>query len=258
MPLPAAATRAGEEPRSLASLVGLALVAGLVTAALLSLGTWQVHRRAWKLDLIARVDARVHAQPMAPPGPSEWPTMTAAADEYRHVVVRGTFLGDRQTMTQAVTDDGPGFWDMVPLRTADGWTVLVNRGFVPTDLREAIGHAGAPQGDVTVTGLLRLPEIGGGFLRSNDPAADHWYSRDVAAIAARRGLGAVAPYFIDAGGSPAPGPPPIGGLTVVRFPNNHLVYAITWYGLALMLIGATLSIGRDEWRRRHGRDAHPH
>ena len=72
------------------------------------------------------------------------------------------------------------------------------------------------------------------------------------AIAARHGLSETAPYFIDADGPTVPGRYPIGGLTVVSFPNNHLVYAITWYTLAVMLGGAVITLGRDEWRRRRG------
>ena len=241
-----------------AALVGAgALVAVLLLAAL---GTWQVHRLSWKLDLIASVDARVHAPPAPAPGPGAWAGVTAGADQYRHVAVRGTFDHGRETAVQAVTEAGPGFWILTPLRTAAGGTVLVNRGFVPTDRRDpATRPAGQPEGPVDVVGLLRMTEPGGAFLRSNDPAGDRWYSRDVAAIAARRGLaGPVAPYFIDADATPNPGGLPVGGLTVISFPNNHLVYAITWYALALMLAGALAWAVREEIRaRRAGPAAGP-
>jgi surfeit locus 1 family protein len=115
------------------------------------------------------------------------------------------------------------------------------------------GRHPAPAGEQRVTGLLRVTEPGGGFLRHNDPAADRWYSRDVAAIAARRGLARVAPYFIDAdarASEPARSDWPRGGLTVVRFPNNHLVYALTWFGLAalvaVLLARALRSDRRDD------------
>lgn len=190
---------------------------------------WQVQRLAWKLDLIAKVDARVHAAPGALPD-----RFDAQADEYRRVRVRGHFL-DRSTLVQAVTERGAGFWVLTPLVTDSG-TVLVNRGFVPS------GWKGAPPArDVTLTGLLRVSEPKGGFLRSNDPAHDRWYSRDVEAIAKAQGLGATAPYFIDADATPNPGGYPVGGLTVIRFSNNHLVYALTWFALALgSLFGAWL------------------
>jgi surfeit locus 1 family protein len=213
------------------------LGAGIVCLVLLGLGTWQVERRAWKLDLIARTDARVHAAPVPAPGPSEWPGI-GRDDAYRHVRLSGRFLNDRETLVQAVTDYGAGFWVVTPLRRDDGTTVLINRGFVPGDRKDPSSReAGQIAGPVEVVGLLRPSEPGGAFLRSNDPAGNRWYSRDVAAIATARGLSDVAPYFVDADAAPNPGGLPVGGLTVVSFPNNHLVYAITWYGLALMLAG---------------------
>ncbi|MBO1079418.1 SURF1 family protein [Roseomonas sp. 573] len=217
--------------------------------ALLALGTWQVERRAWKLDLIARVDARIHAPAAPAPGPADWPALTAAGDEYRHVTATGAFLPGQDTLVQATTALGGGFWVLAPFRTDGGFTVLVNRGFVPGERRDP-GSRDPGLAQRRVTGLLRVTEPGGGFLRSNDPAADRWHSRDVAAIAAKRGLGEVAPYFIDAEAVPGAAPLPVGGLTVVSFPNSHLVYALTWYGLALMLAGAICYVMREEWRAR--------
>ncbi len=103
---------------------------------------------------------------------------------------------------------------------------------------------------MSITGLLRLTEPGGGFLRSNDPAGNRWYSRDVGAIAAARDLGPVAPFFVDEAAGETPGGFPVGGLTVVAFHNNHLVYALTWFTLAAMLAGAGAWVARDERRRR--------
>lgn len=214
---------------------------GVIT--LTSLGVWQIERRSWKLALIERVEARMHAAPVAVPPPASWPTVTAASDEYRRVTVSGRFLYEDETLVQAVTDYGPGFWVLTPLRTTDGTTVLINRGFVPSDKRDpATRVAGNPAGAVSTTGLLRISEPKGGFLRANDPAAGRWYSRDVAAIAATHGLSDVAPFFIDADATANPGGLPIGGLTVVRFPNNHLIYALTWFAMALMLAGALLRL----------------
>jgi len=236
-------------PRSLASLTLIVVLAVLGCVALTALGTWQIQRRSWKLDLIHRVESRVHAPPIAAPGPAEWPTVTAAEYEYRHVRVSGTFLNDRETLVQAVTTLGPGFWVLTPLRTADGFAVLVNRGFIPTDRRDpAKRRAGEIAGETTITGLLRITEPGGSLLRSNDPSSDHWYSRDVAAIAAGRGLTDFAPYFIDADARLNAHNGPVGGLTVIAFPNNHLIYAITWYVLALMLAGGTAYVIRDQWQ----------
>lgn len=201
----------------------------LLFAAFMALGTWQVYRLSWKLDLIARVDQRVHAAAVAAPAGA------TADDEYRKVTVSGTFLNEGETPVQAVTALGAGFWIMTPLRRADGSTILVNRGFVPGDRREPSRHS-QPTGTVSIIGLIRLTEPKGGFLRSNDPAEGRWFSRDVAAIAAARHIENAASYFIDADATPNSGGYPVGGLTVIRFSNNHLVYALTWYGMAAMTI----------------------
>lgn len=214
-----------------------------------ALGVWQVQRLVWKRDLIARVEARIHAAPVPAPGPSLWPGV--AAQDYLRVTATGRFEHERETLVQAVTELGGGFWVLTPLRAADGFTVLVNRGFVPPERRSRDSRAaGLPEGAVTVTGLLRPSEPGGAVLRHNDPAAGRWYSRDVAAIAAHAGLAGAAPYFIDADASANPGGWPVGGLTIVRFRDHHLVYALTWFALALMVVLAAGFVMRWEWRRR--------
>ena len=226
----------------------LAACALLLFIGFVALGSWQLQRRVWKLDLMERVTQRVAAPVGNAPGPARWSQVNAAHDEYRHIRLTGRFLSGRDVRVQAVTRLGSGFWLLSPLQGADGAVVLVNRGFIPpqTEL------PAPPEGPVLVTGLLRLTEPGGGFLRQNDPAADRWFSRDVAAIAQARGLvglGPVAPYFVDAdatpaGGEPAPGQP-MGGLTVIAFANSHLVYALTWYALALMVAGAAIALTRQ-------------
>jgi surfeit locus 1 family protein len=242
--------------RSRVRLIVLTVCAGLLFAGFAALGTWQLKRRLWKLDLIERVEQRVHAQPAAAPGPERWPQVSADADEYRHVRVSGVFLYTLTTRVQAATELGSGFWLLTPLRSADGGIVLVNRGFVPAGASSsassgADGAEASAPGVSVVTGLLRMTEPGGGFLRSNDPVADRWYSRDVQAIAVARGLSGehVAPYFVDqdAGGGSSPGHP-VGGLTVIAFHNSHLVYALTWYALSLMAAGACFLIVRSERR----------
>lgn len=219
----------------------------LLLAVFAALGTWQVQRLFWKLDLIARVEARIHAQAVPAPYPAQWDAVSAEKDEYRRVTATGTFVHDKAALVQAVTERGAGFWVVAPLIRQDGSTVLVNRGFVPSDRRGAAARAeGGIAGPVSVTGLLRMSEPGGAFLRSNDPANDRWFSRDVAAIAASKGLETVAPYFIDADATPNPGGLPIGGLTVVRFRNSHLVYALTWYALAAMSAAGALLAHRQQ------------
>lgn len=174
--------------------------------------------------------------------------MSAAADEYRRVIATGNWLEDRSTLVQAVTELGGGYWVMTPLARDDGTTVLVNRGFVPATERDPTSWRPRSQGAVTVTGLLRISEPGGGFLRANDPSSDRWYSRNVAAIAASRSLNSVAPYFIDAERIPGESGLPIAGLTVVTFHNNHLVYALTWGALALMAAVGAIFVNLDRLR----------
>lgn len=210
----------------------------VLSVAFAALGVWQLERRAWKLDLIARVEARVHAAPR----PLETLSGLGAGDAYTRVRVSGTFDHGRETLTQALTERGAGWWVLTPLRTPAG-VVLVNRGFVPAERRDpAARAAGQPAGVVTVTGLVRASEPGGGFLRRNDPAAGRWYSRDVAAIAAAKGLGPTSPVFIDADATPNPGGYPVGGLTVVTFRNAHLAYALTWFALCAMSLGGAFLV----------------
>jgi len=253
------------QPRSSAFLVALALCAFGAFAGFMALGIWQMERRVWKLDLIARVERRVHAAPVAPPTADQWPTVNAADDAYRRVRASGTFLHDRETLVQATTELGAGYWVLTPLRISNGSIVLVNRGFAPPEARDRAARRGSEsEGETVVTGLLRISEPGGSFLRHNDPVADRWYSRDVQAIATARGLTGVAPYFVDAEGTSnrpqAPNPDvkhswPVGGLTVISFPNNHLVYAFTWFTLALMVAAAAGYVARDERRQRQARIA---
>lgn len=228
----------------------LIFIAGLclVTLVCAGFGVWQVQRRGWKLDLIARVEARLKAPPVAAPGSADWTGITASADEYRRVVLDGRYLDAPETLTMAVTERGPGFWVLAPFRTDAGFTVLVNRGFVPEGQRAPEERRKTAGQAARVIGLLRLSEPDGGFLRANDPAGGRWYSRDVAAIAQARGLGRAAPYFVDADAATEPGPLPQGGMTQVVFRNTHLVYALTWFCLALMSAGAAgyLIRGRPE------------
>ncbi len=240
----------------------------------IALGSWQIERRAWKLELIDRVTQRVNGPPSAPPTRDRWSAVDAANDEYRRVRLSGIFLNDRETFVQATTDYGSGFWVMTPLQLSDGTIVLVNRGFVSPDRRSRDSRndgSESPQMAADVVGLLRLTQPNGSFLRRNDPVAGRWYSRDVQAIAQARGLANVAPYFVDAqadaksgvganrGGNANAGeivagtePPrwPAAGLTIIDFHNNHLVYAITWFALALMVALAMAYVLREERRQR--------
>ncbi|MGC4029758.1 MAG: SURF1 family protein [Steroidobacteraceae bacterium] len=237
----------------------LLLAAGLAAAAVAgftALGFWQLARLDWKLALIDRVEQRVHARPVAPPARAEWPRIDAAGYEYRRLLLQGRFLHDSETQVRAGTQAGFGWWVLTPLQLEDGSVVLVNRGYVPPERRDpATRLEGQPEGVQAVTGLLRLSEPGGTFMRSNKPQEGLWYSRDVAAIAAARGLADVAPYFVDAEAAPAAAPgQPQGGLTVLQFRNAHLGYALTWFSMAALLAGTTLYLLRQALRRTKRND----
>ncbi|TCQ11190.1 MULTISPECIES: SURF1 family protein [Sphingomonas] len=223
------------------------LVALLLFAGFMALGIWQVERRAWKLNLIEQVAARAHAAPVAPPGPASWGAITATTDAYRRIRLDGILDNSRETLVRAATALGSGYWVVTPLRTVQGFTVLVNRGYVSPEQRTA--HT-KPTGPITITGYLRITEPGGGFLRHNDPATGKWYSRDVAAITSARGLSNVAPYFVDADKSGTAAP--VGGQTIIAFPNNHFVYMLTWFALAAMTIFAFVVFVRQDARKRRG------
>lgn len=230
----------------------LAIFACLLLVAFIgfaSLGVWQVQRMAWKRDLISRVDARVHAAPVPAPARAQWPAVSDASDGYRHVSVAGRFMPGMESRTLAVTELGSGYWSLAPLRMDSGDYVLINRGFV----RAGDEAAPMPQGRVVVNGLLRISEPDGGFLRHNDPAQQRWYSRDVAAIARSHGLPAdrVAPFFIDADRESASTLWPRGGLTVVKFRDSHLSYALTWFGMALLTLVGAAFLFASERRVRH-------
>jgi surfeit locus 1 family protein len=221
----------------------LILIAIFIFTGFCTLGTWQLHRRIEKQAKIRHVEQRIHAPAVPAPGTMQWQQIHAKTDEYRHVVLTGRFLYRQETLVQANTQLGSGYWVMTPLRRHDGTIILINRGFVPSDQRARIAPsltATAAQTDVSVTGLLRLSEPNGAFLRKNNARHNRWYSRDVQAIAATQGLNNVAPYFVDAAGdaNAIPNTWPKGGMTVVVFPDHHLIYAITWYILALMTAGA--------------------
>lgn len=246
------AARSGEQQHDQAGgrrrgglLLALNVGAVLLFALFAGLAAWQMHRREWKLQLIARIEARAFAAPAAPP--DDWDNVTAARDEYRRVVATGTWIDQPPALVRAVTELGGGFWVMSPFALGNGTVVFVNRGFVPEQQKAATAR---PPQSQSIVGLLRLSEPGGGFLQKNDPVGDRWFSRDTAAIAKARTLPSAAPYFIDADRTAWSGEPPVPGLTVLSFSNNHLLYAITWAILAAMVVGAAFLLNRDANRLR--------
>jgi surfeit locus 1 family protein len=241
--------------RSLVSaLLWPTFFAALGLAILISLGIWQLHRLAWKEGLIAEVSARVGAPPVALPPEADWPRLKPADYEYRHVRVAGDYDFTHQALIFRALETprgrygGPGWLVLTPLQLEGGATVIVNRGFIPDDKKAAFVTGGAANGPARadVTGLMREPEPRTWFTPADDPAAGQWFTRDPAAIAAAMKLQRVAPFTIDADAGPDPAALPEGGETILSFPNNHLSYAFTWFGLALALVGVFTAFA---WRK---------
>jgi surfeit locus 1 family protein len=240
-----AADPAGKPERG-RSFVVLAAISAVVFAILAGLGVWQLERRAWKEALIARVEAGLAADAVAAPGPDAWPSLSIGEAEYATVEATGVFDHAKEihVVHTLVEPKGPaggiGYQVFTPFRTDAGWWVYVNRGFVPRENKEpATRSAGQIAGETTVTGLLRSPSRRSWFMPADDVAGNAWFSRDPSLFAAASGLPpeAVAPYVIDARFDPdLPGGLPQGGETIVSFPNNHLQYAVTWLGLAMVLV----------------------
>jgi surfeit locus 1 family protein len=230
------------------------IVPGLLTLALLpvliGLGNWQWQRKAWKEDLIAKIEALRTAEPVSyPKALSDY--VKNGDVEYLHVRVTGTFDYGQERHLYAPTPESQG-WHVYTLMKPDGGLppVLVNRGWVPDTLKDPSKRAaGQVAGPVTVTGLIRLPEHKGWFTPDNDYAGNRWFSRDLDAMQygpagppsplqfTTEKKQAYAPFSIDADAVPEnPGGWPKGGTTVIHLPNSHLQYVVTWYGLALALI----------------------
>jgi surfeit locus 1 family protein len=210
-------------------------------AVLTGLGVWQLQRLAWKSGLIAQIEARAKAAPEPLPAMAEWPNLRPEAYEYRHVEVSGRYENDKEALIFRASGGGrrePGYLVLTPLRLSSGGYVIVNRGYVPAELKEVGARvAGDIEGETHVAGLMRQPEPRNLFTPADDPASGHYFTRDPGLIAAHFGLAQAAPFSIDADDAPIPGGWPKGGATELAFQNNHLSYALTWFGLALALLG---------------------
>jgi len=239
-------------PSGLRSLIAPGIAALVCLAILLGLGFWQLARKGEKEALIARIIERSRAEPpAAAPAFDAW---NPSADEFRRVRATGTFLHEKEALVHGLAPGEPGralqgFYVITPLKRDDGSIILINRGLVPTELKDAKSRAaGQVAGETTVTGMLRGSEVRTLFVPESDPAKDQWYTRDIAAIAAARGLSNVAPYLIEADATETPGGWPRGGNLRVDLPNNHLQYAFTWFGIAACLVGVFSVFA---WRRVH-------
>jgi surfeit locus 1 family protein len=215
----------------IASLIGVAL--------LVALGVWQLRRLAWKEALIAAVEARAHMAPVALPAPASWSALDPADYEYRRVEATGVYDYSHQEFVFTSMEEprgrygGVGYLVMTPLRLADGGVVIVNRGFVPEEMK-AQADTG-PQGETHVVGLMRASERRNLFTPADEPERGVFFTRDADGLAKAMQLGPHAPFTLDA--EAGPDPLPEGGETRLTFPNNHLSYAFTWFGMAAALAG---------------------
>lgn len=221
--------------RRLATLVLLAVTFTI----LIVLGTWQVHRLAWKEALLSDIAER---RAMPPIGIDKIGALLASGGDvdYRPVNVTGTFDHAHEQFFFATHDGEAGYFVYTPLKLSGGEYIFVNRGFIPYEKKEAAKRAaGEIAGDVTIVGLARSKLNGkpSWAVPDNDPAKNIFYWKDLDAMTVHAGLpkARVLQFFIDANDTPNPGGLPIGGVTQFDFPNNHLQYALTWYGLAATL-----------------------
>jgi surfeit locus 1 family protein len=237
------------------SWLGLFVPALLAFAVLIGLGTWQLERKAWKEGLIAALNERVAAAPAALPAPAEWPRLEEASEEYRRVTFSATFDHGEEALVYAAPStfrpdvSGPGYWVFTPARLAGGALLMVNRGFVPEARRDPASRAeGELAGPLEITGALRWPEERRFFSPADEPQKNLWFVRDPQAIAAAKGIGAVAPFYVEQESPIPPGGLPQPGKLAVTLRNAHLQYAITWYGLALVLVVMFALWTRASWR----------
>ena len=238
-------------PRQRLVVPGLLALLGL--AVLIALGVWQLERKAWKEGLIETLAQRLAAAPADLPGPLIWSVLDPAKHEFRRVTFPAEFLHEQEALVyttgSALRSDvsGPGYWVFTPARLTGGSLVIVNRGFVPEGRQNPASRAeGQVTGVVDLVGAMRWPEARGWFAPKDEPQRNVWYARDHLAIAAWKNLTDVAPFYIaqetplPPGGLPRPGP------LTVHLRNDHLQYALTWFGLALVLlvVSAIWAVGR--------------
>ena len=234
---------------------GLLVPALLAFAALVALGTWQMQRKAWKEGLIAALTERFAAPPQKLPAAKNWPELDRASDEYRRVKFSAEFDNSREALVWGAASafrpdvSGLGYWIFTPARLADGSILIVNRGFVPEGRQDPTSRPdGEVSGPIEIVGAMRWPDRSW-FTPSDEPAKNLWFARDPSAIAAAKGLGSglgsglgpVAPFYVEQEGPVPPGGLPQPGKLVVNLPDNHLQYAVTWYGLALVLAGVFIA-----------------
>jgi surfeit locus 1 family protein len=242
-----------EAPRRGVLVPTLATVMAL--AILFALGIWQLERKTWKEGLIAALAERLAAPPVVLPASRDWPGLAAERDEFLRVTATVTFDNDKEgyVFTGGSTlrndPDEPGYWVFTPARLVDGSRIMVNRGWIPQDrLDPATRQDGEVRGPIDIIGVLRWPEPPGLFTPAGNPEHNLWFSRDSSAIAAAKGL-QVAPFYLELESPQPPGGLPHGSRLHPNLPDNHLQYALTWFGIAAVLVGVYGAWLFGRWRR---------
>lgn len=241
---------------ALRGLILPGLLSLFALAVLLFLGTWQLQRLAWKENLIAAVTSRVKETPQRLPAAAESLSLDLRNEEYRPYIATGRFLHQHEVQVYTSLSEtkgvysGAGYWVLTPLARSDGSIVIVNRGFVPLEKKNPASRPeGQVSGEVSVTGLLRAAEQTNFFTPANDPLRNAWYSRNPQEIERAFGLKNVLPFMLDVVANYRAGDLPQPNETKIVFTNNHLGYALTWYGLACTLIGVFAAFA---WQRLRG------
>ncbi|MBV7516176.1 SURF1 family protein [Ensifer sp. ENS12] len=226
--------------RGLLGRLGAFLLLAVAFAILISLGTWQMQRLHWKEGLLTAIQERRSAPPVSL-GDIEKMLADGVDIDYRTVTVTGTFDHSKERHFFATFNGRTGYYVFTPLTLDDGRVLFVNRGFVPFEQKESSTRlAGELPAFVGVHGLARpkLTEKPSSLVPDNDLAKNIFYWKDLDTMASSVGLPAdrVLPLFVDADATLNTGGLPIGGVTQFDLPNNHLQYALTWYGLAAALV----------------------
>lgn len=228
----------------------LVTLAGLVV--LIGLGAWQWRRMGEKAALIATIADRAGREAVALPPAADWSQLDLARLAYQPIQTTGVFDHTKEThvffsLAKPVNGfGGPGYLIVTPLMLEDGSSVLVNRGFVPAERKEAATRAeGQVSGPQTITGLARLAETRNSFTPADDAQKNVFYTRDPVSIAKAKGLSRVAPLIIDLKSPAPPGRLPQPGVTQIDIPNNHFQYAITWWSLAGVMAAIFLMVARN-------------
>ncbi len=223
---------------------------------LVCLGVWQLVRSVEKGFFIEKLTMQAAGAPAAMPDTATWPQLDPARLNLTRVQARGAFIdGPFATVRTTIASGGPGTrqlsgfgrWIFQGFRLEDGGVVLVNRGFVP---ESRLGQISPATGPAIITGYLRAPETRGSFTPADLPARREFYTRDPTGIAASLGIGPVAAFYLEAERVGDGMTPPAGvdaNELIGRIPDNHLSYALTWFGLALTLMGV---FGAWAWQGR--------